>query len=61
MLMPENIPATLKPRKVLGDGNCLFNTGSVCVVGNESLAVLLRLLTAAELFLQQNFYADHLR
>lgn len=36
MLMPENIPATLKPRKVLGDGNCLFNTGSVCVVGNES-------------------------
>ena len=61
MLMPEDIPANLKPRKVLGDGNCLFNAGSVCVVGNESLAVLLRLLTAAELFLQQNFYADHPR
>ena len=58
MLMPEDIPANLKPRKVLGDGNCLFNAGSVCVVGNESLAIVLRLLTAAELFLQQNFYAD---
>ena len=63
MLMPEDIPANLKPRKVLGDGNCLFNAGSVCVVhvGNESLALVLRLLTAAELFLQQDFYADHPR
>ena len=61
MLMPEDMPANLKPRKVLGDGNCLFNAGSVCVVGNESLAVVLRLLTAAELFLQQNFYAAHPR
>ena len=61
MLMPEDMPANLKLRNVLGDGNCLFNAGSVCVVGNECLAVVLRLLTAAELFLQQDFYADHPR
>ena len=61
ILMPDDVPANLKPRKVLGDGNCLFNAGSVCVVGNESLAVVLRLLTAAELILQQDFYAYHPR
>lgn len=61
ILMPDDVPANLKPRKVLGDGNCLFNSGSLCVVGHESLAVVLRLLTAAEMFLQQDFYAYHPR
>lgn len=40
MLMPEDIPANIKPKKVLGDGNCLFNAGSVFVLGNESVAVV---------------------
>lgn len=61
-LMPEDVPAEFySPRKVSGDGNCLFNAISVCMVGNESLAIVLRLLTAAELYLQEDFYSNHPR
>ena len=60
-LMPEDVPAKFSPRKVWGDGNCLFNAISVCMVGNESLAIVLRLLTAAELYLQEDLYSNHPR
>lgn len=62
VLMPDDIPTKkILPRKVSGDGNCLFNSASVLITGSEDLAVTLRLLTAAELFLHPDFYANHSR
>lgn len=61
LLMPDDIPANLKPRKITANGNCLFNSVSVLLVGNEDLAFTLRLLTAAELYLHRDFYANHPR
>ena len=61
VLMPDDIPTEIIPTKVTGDGNCLFNSVSVLLVGSEDLAATLRLLTAAELYLHQDFYANHLR
>ena len=61
LLIPDDIPANLKPRKITGNGNCLFNSVSVLLVGNEDLVVTLSLLTAAELYLHQDFYANHPR
>ena len=43
------------------DGNCLFNSGSVLMTGDEDLSAELRLLTAAELFLHVDYYAYHPR
>lgn len=61
LLMPDDIPANLNPTKVTGNGNCLFNSASINLVGNEDLSVVLRLLTAAELYLHADFYANHPR
>ena len=61
LLMPDDIPANLTPTKVTGDGNCLFNCASINLVGNEDLSVVLRLLTAVELYLHADFYANHSR
>ena len=38
-----------KPIQVSSDGNCLFNSLSLDIVGNESLAPRLRVLTCIEL------------
>lgn len=40
-----------------GDGNCLFNSTSLFLRGDESLAECLRMLTARELYLNANDYA----
>lgn len=61
VLMPHDIPANLTPTNVTGDGNCLFNSVSAILVGSEDLAVTLRLLTTAELYLHRDFYAEHPR
>ncbi len=69
-LKQRNIDATSKlllptdfnewvPLSILGDGNCLYNAVSVSLVGNVSLAALLRMLTASELFTHSEFYAKH--
>lgn len=42
-----------------GDGNCLYNSVSISLVGDTTLASLLRMLTAAELFAHSEFYAKH--
>lgn len=42
-----------------GDGNCLFNSVSMSLVDDTTLASLLRMLTAAELFAHSEFYAKH--
>ena len=47
--------------RVTGNGNCLFNAASINLIGNEDLSVTLRLLTAAELFIHADFYANHPR
>lgn len=56
-----------KPIQVSSDGNCLFNSLSVDIVGNESLAPRLRVhvLTCIELVSNKSIYDtnkyDHLR
>lgn len=47
------------PLTILGDGNCLYNAVSISLVDNISLAALLRMLTASELFTYSEFYAKH--
>jgi len=45
--------------KTSGDGNCLYRSASLILVGNEDLHLLLRLLTAIELFLHASYYTRH--
>ena len=62
LLVPEDIPSEqLTPTIVTGNGNCLFNAASINLVGNEDLGVTLRLLTAAELYIHAEFYANNPR
>lgn len=62
-LIPDDIILGEETRflacKATGDGDCLFNSASRIVVGNESLCHLLRLLTILELYSYSNFYAKH--
>jgi hypothetical protein len=60
-LVPQDISPNLVPLKSTGNGNCLFNSVSILLIGNESLHGVLRLLTAAEIFLHYIFYASHPR
>lgn len=55
----ENLPRGLRALQVSGDGNCLYNSASVLMKGDESLNETLRFLTACELFLNAEFYANH--
>ena len=43
----------------MSDGNCLCSVISVRTVGNNSLILLLRILTSLELFLNNEFYSRH--
>lgn len=45
--------------KTTGDGNCLFNSISILLTGEETLSVELRLRTCLELAFNINFYATH--
>ena len=60
-ILPKDIAANLVPLKATGNGNCLFNSASILLIGDESLHGVLRLLTAAEIFLHNNFYGNHPR
>ena len=42
-----------------GNGDCLFNSISILLFGDENRAHLLRLLVAGELYFNRSFYADH--
>ncbi|CAH3178652.1 unnamed protein product [Porites lobata] len=55
----ENLPRGLRALQVSRDGNCLYNSASVLMKGDESLNGTLRFLTACELFLNAEFYANH--
>ena len=61
ILIPTDVPEDLIPVNVTADGNCLYNSASVLANGDESLSNILRLLTAAELYLHSDFYAHHPR
>jgi hypothetical protein len=61
ILLPTDVPEELIPVKVTADGNCLYNSASVLVTGDQSLSNILRLLTAVELYLHSHFYAHHQR
>ena len=45
--------------KVTGNGNCLFNSLSYLLCQSPELAVTLRVLTAAELFMNSSKYTNH--
>ena len=45
--------------RISGDGNCLFSAVSVALVGIESLAYDLRILTAIEIYQNVSYYANH--
>ena len=47
------------PHRTSADGNCLFNSASLVVTGDESLSTTLRILVCIELFLNAKFYAYH--
>ena len=61
--IPEDLPSSAdkvyKDVKTTGNGECLYNAVSLALVGNESYAVLLRLLVALEHALNVDFSANH--
>ena len=57
--MPTDIAKNLPPKTVSADGNCLYNSISVSMTGSEIMCHVLRLLVAAELYLEADFYAQH--
>ena len=57
-LIPEE-QRGLRAVKVSGDGNCLYNSASIFIKGDETLNGTLRVLTACELYLNAEFYANH--
>lgn len=58
-LMPTDIPGNLSPKRATADRNCLYFSTSIALTGTEKLAHVLRLLVAAELYLEADFYARH--
>ena len=58
-LIPKELGEEMKALKATADGNCLFNSASILLVGDESASHMLRLLTAVELFLNPQYYANH--
>ena len=63
-LVPEDLPQEWEhaiPVKTKGDGNCLYNAASFCLVGDSRIASNLRKLTAIELYLNVSLYTDHPR
>lgn len=61
LLIPEDVPEKLNAKTSKGDGNCLYNSASLVIYGSDTLAPILRLLVAGELFLNAKYYATHPR
>lgn len=57
-LLPDDFQHFV-PLRSMGDGNCLFNSTSITLHGDEKLAGLLRLLVTCELLAHSEFYANH--
>lgn len=59
LLMPEDVPVSLVPKRTKSDGNCLYNAASMAIYGSDELCHILRLLVAGELYLNVRYYANH--
>ena len=59
--MPSDVPSNLIAHKVVGDGNCLYRTICISLVGSMEYSTILRMLTAIELFENAHYYANHPR
>ena len=57
-LIPQDVGQgkSMVALKATGNGDCLFNAGSILVCGDESLTRTLRLLVAGELYFNATFY-----
>lgn len=53
---PSRNPVALKST---GNGNCLYNSASLLLCGDESRSQGLRILVAGELYFNAEYYADH--
>ena len=49
----------MKALQTTGDGNCLYNSASLLIEGDQSANHILRLLTAVELYLNPVYYTEH--
>ena len=58
-IIPSNLGLSYVPVRSTGDGNCLFNSASLALCQNESLAIELRLRTCFELANNREFYKKH--
>ena len=61
-LSNDILPASAEGLEALqstGDGNCLFNSASILLTGNESISKELRLKTCIELALNLPYYQQH--
>ena len=59
LIPKEELGEEMKALKATADGNCLFNSASILLRGDESDSHTIRLLTAVELFLNPQYYANH--
>lgn len=58
-IIPDSYKEPFLPVCSTGDGNCLFNSASIAICDNESLAPELRLRTSIELVVYRDFYREH--
>ena len=57
-MLPDHFQQFL-PLRSMADGNCLFNSTSIVLQGDDKLAGLLQLLVTCELIAHSEFYANH--
>ena len=58
-IIPSNLGLSYVPVRSTGNGNCLFNSASLALCQNETLADELRLRTCFELANNREFYRKH--
>ena len=58
-IIPSNLGLSYVPVRSMGNGNCLFNSTSLALCQNETLADELRLRTCFELANNREFYRKH--
>ena len=53
---PSHTPTVLRCR---ANGNCMYNSASILLMGDESLCNYLRVCVSIELYLEGNYYVQH--
>ena len=56
-LLPDGFGSWI-PLSSRADGNCLFHSASILLIGNKTLSGIFCLLTVSELFTHSDFYGD---